>query len=953
MKQIQLNYKSDFNAIIGIEGGWGVPFKAKFWTGTPSRSYCASWDGADRYINCHREADGRICFAFDSHNMGTGKLMLELTLYLDNQCFADGVCSEVIPSFAPVFVDENDEEYTLILDYKGMDTLTTIGTLPAYYQAGLTPEEHQALLDATRDANAAAANADDTAEDVKSDVRDFMTRQGEDIREAIELMQKAGVAVKAMGDEAKSKGDYAKEQGDRAKECGDYARDMARHAESAGDDAMEKAAQASIAASRADNKANLADQKATLANTAAFSANKQAAYAKDAELAAIAATAEAEKVNAELSGNTVTITDRNGHANSVDLLNVVDDLTTEDPTKPLSANQGKILADMHNELYDELFRESEDPSEEGVIQQMATALDQTMIQVGDQDEKLTELRRKVDEIEGDVNHELYGEELHLVGFGTNGVEAGITKVGQVYYNINSKLLRRQYSVGNYETIPYIYAFYVNDANGKVYKYNGEELIEGKPESRISDLLQGISDIKGELNVSKTITLNDIQKREKGIFVSYENGTYGINAESSAWESWVIPAKGISNIFATLGRSTHLQCNIVFFKSNNFEVSEIISHVVGSGTIVNYDIQSIPNDCKFVVLSNRIATLDSPNATITTTQYFWDKIKENSSAILEKANISDLQDEIESLEGFYKAKYELSVIPDYKGVIAKYDELLASYPSFVTRNDLGLSSDGINHIFEYVFTSGNYNTSGQRNPLDAEIAKPKILLMAGIHGYEPGSVMSLLTMIQSVCRGDRTLISVRNGYEIHVIPVVNPHGHNTNRRGNYNNVDINRNFDANWTLQGDQSVNPSYYGGQSPASEAETRIVQNWMELHSDSKLLLDFHNSSFKEVSCLGGAGADNIQIKKKYLLAISELEPYFRSRHNIDSTYRIAYTYGTQGSIGGGSRAYMNKVGIMGGGVLETCEYTNTSQTPDSDSISIGAEVLGNMLKRIFDLFE
>lgn len=135
MKTIEINYKSDFNAILALEGGWGVPFRAKFWTGTPSRSFTATYDGAN-YTNCHPEADGRMCFGFDDHDMGTGDLMLELTFYLDNQCFADGICSEVISAFAPVFIDEDGEEYQVTLGYKGASTLTTIGTLPAFYQKG-------------------------------------------------------------------------------------------------------------------------------------------------------------------------------------------------------------------------------------------------------------------------------------------------------------------------------------------------------------------------------------------------------------------------------------------------------------------------------------------------------------------------------------------------------------------------------------------------------------------------------------------------------------------------------------------------------------------------------------------------------------------------------------------------------------------------------------------------
>lgn len=136
MKQIPINYKSDFNAILGLEGGWGVPFRASFWAGQPDRRFEASWDGMDTYVNCHREADGRMCFGFDNHGLHTGKLMLDLTFFIDNTCFADGICSEAIETFSPVFEDEDGVQYQVTLDYKGQNTITTIGTLPAFYQRG-------------------------------------------------------------------------------------------------------------------------------------------------------------------------------------------------------------------------------------------------------------------------------------------------------------------------------------------------------------------------------------------------------------------------------------------------------------------------------------------------------------------------------------------------------------------------------------------------------------------------------------------------------------------------------------------------------------------------------------------------------------------------------------------------------------------------------------------------
>ncbi len=347
----EIYFKSDFTVILASEAQWGgCPFRLSFYTASPSRSFVACFDG-ENYHNCRLLTDGRLEIGINQKDgnvqslMGIGKLMLAPEFYLDNDAFRDHVCNQFVKPFVPTFVkkdeDGNDVEYQVALSLNGASTFTTIGTLPAYYQAGLTPEEHQALLDATRDANAAATNADDTAEDVKSDVRDFLAIEGKNVRDAIELVQKTGVAIKAIGDEAKANGDYAKQMADKASASGDKANAFAEKAGA-------KADLADIKAKLADEKAQLADTKANLANSAATSANNAAQTAQQATTAANTTaqrvdrewiakseewndqistavftssqiSAKAEKVNAELDGSVVTVTNRNGQSKSIDL----------------------------------------------------------------------------------------------------------------------------------------------------------------------------------------------------------------------------------------------------------------------------------------------------------------------------------------------------------------------------------------------------------------------------------------------------------------------------------------------------------------------------------------------------------------------------------------------------------------------------------------------------------
>lgn len=170
MKQKNIFFKSDFKLMLESESGWAVPFQLKFYTNAPSRPFIACFDGSE-YKNCHLQEDGRLCIGFDAHGLGLGLLMMQPTFYLNDECYATGVCDEVIPPTPVICQDEDGTNVTIQLTLQGSDTLETIGTLPAYYMAGLTPEEHQALIDATIHAEGAANEADKQAGNAETAAR--------------------------------------------------------------------------------------------------------------------------------------------------------------------------------------------------------------------------------------------------------------------------------------------------------------------------------------------------------------------------------------------------------------------------------------------------------------------------------------------------------------------------------------------------------------------------------------------------------------------------------------------------------------------------------------------------------------------------------------------------------------------------------------------------------------
>lgn len=162
MQQIPIYFKSDFKLFIQTEAGFAVPFKFEFYTNMPSRPYIVKYDG-HKYNNCELLEDGRLCIAFDDHGFGLGKLMIRQSYYLNDADYASEICDRVIAPQPVVNIDDNLLRSEIVLALSGDDTIEFTSQLPPYYQAGLTPEEHQALIDATVHAEEAASSANEQA----------------------------------------------------------------------------------------------------------------------------------------------------------------------------------------------------------------------------------------------------------------------------------------------------------------------------------------------------------------------------------------------------------------------------------------------------------------------------------------------------------------------------------------------------------------------------------------------------------------------------------------------------------------------------------------------------------------------------------------------------------------------------------------------------------------------
>jgi protein MpaA len=106
-----------------------------------------------------------------------------------------------------------------------------------------------------------------------------------------------------------------------------------------------------------------------------------------------------------------------------------------------------------------------------------------------------------------------------------------------------------------------------------------------------------------------------------------------------------------------------------------------------------------------------------------------------------------------------------------------------------------------------------------------------IIFGGFHGNEMAGVELVYRFAEYLFLYERNTLNCR----VVIIPVLNPDGLVQAKRGNANNVDVNRNFPTeNW--------DPGYRNGRnrngsSPASEPETQVVIGLLEKYSPQRIL--------------------------------------------------------------------------------------------------------------------
>lgn len=312
------------------------------------------------------------------------------------------------------------------------------------------------------------------------------------------------------------------------------------------------------------------------------------------------------------------------------------------------------------------------------------------------------------------------------------------------------------------------------------------------------------------------------------------------------------------------------------------------------------------------------------------------------------------------------------------IYAKYDALMAKHPRYITKTDLGLCSDGVNHVYRYDFREPE--PLHESNKVWSE-TKAKAIIVTGIH-FEWAGIYAMYNALEEIADNPK-LRNFRRNTHLIVVPCCNPYATiaNNYQSGlstpnsygvrNANGVEIHRNFEVDWVLT---TEGTTHYGGAAPLSEVETQYIDNIMKENTDAAFFLSCHNCG---VDTFWGTGFIWASTATKYMcnmgyrvidkLSDAWMDKYgdtlsagiaeYKTSALADGETRLGWT-GLSTSPGTEAKQ-ATKYGIQGTNV-EICDpfqihgtKANPEPSMSAFTMSRGAEVYVNFLLTAFGVYD
>ena len=277
------------------------------------------------------------------------------------------------------------------------------------------------------------------------------------------------------------------------------------------------------------------------------------------------------------------------------------------------------------------------------------------------------------------------------------------------------------------------------------------------------------------------------------------------------------------------------------------------------------------------------------------------------------------------------------LPDSNKVAAIYgwyDELLARYPKYVTRENcddvmasIGVSKPSVISslpMYMYKFIPPKSPNSNGYSDSESSAQMIKAFILTGTHN-EYTAVWDCYNAMRLICEEwstDKNLEELRWNAEIYVIPCYNLYGVDNSTRTNENGVDLNRNAPTiDWKPQG--SYGDSTYSGTSAGSEYSTKVMMHYFSI-LNPQVFIDHHNTNVG-AGTTEGDGKNMIYTHSLYQIGIdissihiSQMTRKWKQRYtdtfpSVEDDPNVLFGFTSDDTIKGSIGRYAAEQGALG----------------------------------------
>lgn len=252
----------------------------------------------------------------------------------------------------------------------------------------------------------------------------------------------------------------------------------------------------------------------------------------------------------------------------------------------------------------------------------------------------------------------------------------------------------------------------------------------------------------------------------------------------------------------------------------------------------------------------------------------------------------------------------------------------------------------------------YRLKLTESPSPVVVNRPKVVIIAGQHGFEKGNVFGLYQFVYDLVanwKNSPALAYIREHVELVVLPVANPYGFDNNTYKNKNGVNLNRNYAYNWTRVA--STSSDQYGGAAAFDQAETQGIRSLIENEKNVALVIDFHskgsgavanNADLNWIACCNRTESGYMRMANVAKSHLSTLTNHFWSDYpRTTNGGAVGYVTGFDGT-GNGVASLDNWVTYEQDTIGVTLEGFNAfpgGQLHAFDCQQANAEILGNFI--------